>query len=34
MLYNVDLPDGENKEYSTNVISKKIYAQVDAEGHV
>ena len=34
MLYDVDFPDGEIKEYSENIIAKKMYAQVDDESHV
>ena len=34
ILYDVELPDGEIKEYSANVISENIYAQVNVDGHV
>ena len=34
VLYDVEFPDGEIKEYSANVISKNMYAQVDADSHV
>ena len=33
MLYNVEFPDGETWEYAANVIAKKLYAQVDADGN-
>ena len=31
MMYDVEFPDGEIKEYSANVIAENMYAQVDAE---
>ena len=31
MVYDVEFPDIEIKEYSSNVIAKNMYAQVDAE---
>ena len=31
--YEVQFPDGELKEYGTNVIAENMYAQVDADGH-
>ena len=33
MVYDVEFPDGEIKEYSANIIAKNMYAQVDANGH-
>ena len=34
MLYDVEFPDGETREYAANVIAENMYAQVDADGHV
>ena len=31
-IYEVEFPDGTQKEYSANVIAENIYSQVDAEG--
>ena len=33
LMYDVEFPDGEVKEYSANVIAMNMYSQVDAEGH-
>ena len=33
MVYDVEFPDGEIKEYSANIIAQNMYAQVDANGH-
>ena len=33
MVYDVEFPDGDIREYSANVISENIYAQVDLKGH-
>ena len=33
MVYDVEFPDGEAREYSANTIAENIYAQVDTEGH-
>ena len=33
MLYDVEFPDGEIREYSANVIAENVYAQVDTDGH-
>ena len=33
MVYDVEFPDGEIREYSANVIAENMYAQVDADGH-
>ena len=33
MVYDVEFPDGEVKEYATNVSAEKMYAQVDANGY-
>ena len=33
MLYDVQFPDGEVREYSANIIAQNMYAQVDANGH-
>ena len=33
MIYDVQFPDGEIKEYAANVIAENMYAQVDDEGH-
>ncbi len=32
LVYDVEFPDGEIKEYSANVIAENMYAQVDTEG--
>ena len=34
MLYSVYLPDRKIKEYSANIISENMYAQVDSKGYV
>ena len=34
MLYDVEFPDGEIREYAANVIAENMYAQVDADGHM
>ena len=33
MVYDVEFPDREIKEYSANIIAQNMYAQVDANGH-
>ena len=33
MVYDVEFPDGEIKEYSANIIAQNMYAQVDDNGH-
>ena len=33
MVYNVEFPDGDIREYSANVIAENMYAQVDANGY-
>ena len=33
ILYDVEFPDGEIKEYSANVIAMNMYSQVDADGY-
>ena len=33
MIYDVEFPDGDVREYGANVIAENIYAQVDLEGH-
>ena len=33
MIYDVEFPDGEIREYSANLIAENMYAQVDANGH-
>ena len=33
MVYDVEFPDGEVREYSANTLAENIYAQVDTEGH-
>ena len=32
VVYDVQFPDGEIKEYAANVIAENMYSQVDAEG--
>ena len=34
MVYDIEFPDGEVKEYSANVIAENMYAQVDDEGYI
>ena len=34
MLYDIELPDSETKEYSEFFLADNMYAQVDDEGHV
>ena len=34
LVYDVQFPDGEIREYSANVIAENMYAQVDSDGHV
>mmetsp|Transcript_29643 Transcript_29643/g.45323 ORF Transcript_29643/g.45323 Transcript_29643/m.45323 type:complete len:103 (-) Transcript_29643:8-316(-) len=34
MLYDVEFPDGEIREYAANVIAEIMYAQVDADVHM
>ena len=33
MVYDVQFPDGQIKEYAANIIAQNMYAQVDAYGH-
>ena len=33
MVYDVQFPDGEIKEYAANVIADNMYNQVDPDGH-
>ena len=33
MVYDVEFPDGEIKEYSANIIAQNMYTQFDANGH-
>ena len=33
MVYDIEFPDGEVKEYSANVIAENMYSQVDDEGY-
>ena len=33
IIYDVEFPDGEIKEYAANVIAENMYSQVDSEGH-
>jgi hypothetical protein len=33
MVYEVDFPDGQVKEYAANVIAEDMLTQVDAEGY-
>ena len=33
VVYDVQFPDGEIKEYAANVIAENMYSQVDSEGH-
>ena len=33
MVYDVQFPDGQIKEYAANVIAENMYKQVDADGH-
>ena len=32
LVYDVEFPDGEVKEYSANVIAENLFSQVDDEG--
>ena len=32
MIYDVDFPDGQIKEYSANMIAKNMLTQIDSEG--
>ncbi len=34
LVYDVEFPDGQVKEYAANVIAENMYAQVDADGHI
>ena len=34
MLYDIEIPDGEIKEHSSNIIAEKMYVQADDEGYV
>ena len=33
LVYDVEFPDGEVREYSANILAENMYAQVDADGH-
>ena len=33
MIYEVEFPDGQVKEYGTNIIAKNILLQVDSDGY-
>ena len=33
IVYDVEFPDGEIKQYSANIIAENMYSQVDSEGH-
>ena len=33
IVYDVEFPDGEIKEYGANVIAENMYSQVDPDGH-
>ena len=33
LVYDVEFPDGEIREYSANVIAENMFSQVDANGH-
>ena len=33
MVYEVQFPDGQIKEYAANVIAENMYNQVDPDGH-
>ena len=33
IIYDVEFPDGEIREYSANIIAQNMYAQVDSNGH-
>ena len=33
ILYDVEFPDGEIKQYSANIIAENMYSQVDTQGH-
>ena len=33
LLYEVELPDGQVKEYSANIIAENMLTQVDSDGH-
>ena len=32
MIYDVEFPDGQIKEYSANMIAKNMLTQIDSEG--
>ena len=32
IIYDVEFPDGQIKEYAANVIAQNMYSQVDSEG--
>ena len=32
MLYDVEFPDGQVKEYATNTVAENVYSQVDDDG--
>ena len=32
LVYDVEFPDGDVREYSANIIAENMYAQVDSEG--
>ena len=33
MIYEVEFPDRQGKEYSTNIIAENILSQVDSDGY-
>jgi len=33
MIYEVEFPDGQIKEYAANIIAKNILTQVDSDGY-
>ena len=33
IMYEVEFPDGDIKEYAANVIAENMYSQVDGDGH-
>jgi hypothetical protein len=33
MVYDVEFPDGDVRQYSANIIAQNMYSQVDANGH-
>lgn len=33
LIYDVEFPDGEVKEYAANILAENMFSQVDSEGH-